>query len=844
MKKVLLILSIIIVVIIATLIAIPLFFKGDILQIIQNQSSRYIKAELKIGDMNLSMFKSFPDLNVSLKEVSLTGEKEFAGDTIVNIPLFEASVNLKSLISGNELIVNHILLKNCRLQPTVDTAGNANWDILIKKESNPNSTPESTETTTSTQEKGAEKGLRLNDIAIENLYIAYNDYQTSTYASVRSINLQLAGNFSESNTVIQILLALNDISYRQQNSVWVNKTDLKWDADIAANFQEKTFEIQKNDLAMNDLKLNLTGKVASIGDRYNVDLQLNAPDTKFESLLALVPKTLQHYIEGLKTSGDFKLDVQAKGDYYENHLPAFNAQLMVNNASIKYPELPESIQKINIDLNIGNPGGPTDSTRVDLKKMSFDIAGNPFNMFLTIANPNDPILDGGAVGVINFANLKKALPLKDITLQGVVTTDVTFKGKYQYIEKEQYEKFIAKGSIVMQDILFVNNEFPEGIAIPQGSIIITPAYLNLNKLQAKVYSSDFMLQGNISNYLPYLFKNETLKGSFSLTSNRINLNEFIIAQMKAAQADTLSAKSDSLAQQPASAQPSAAEGALEIPRNIDVQFATNIQTILFDRLTIRNVKGNISLNHAIANLKNLSMDMLNGNMVLNGQYNTVNPKTPVVDFNLKISDFDIHEAYNSFTFIKKSLPVAMNCQGQVSAAKKFAATLDKEMSPIMTTANGGGYLESKGILINDNPAMNQLASVLKNDELSRLSISQLKINFKLENGNIVVEPFKTTFAGNPVTISGNQSVDGQLDYNLSMTVNRKFFGKEINQLLKSIPGSDNIQNLDLDAKVGGTLDKPIIKPDLSKAIKAVSKEAEKELKGNVLKGLQNLFKKK
>lgn len=844
MKKVLLILSIIIVVIIATLIAIPLFFKGDILQIIQNQSSRYIKAELKIGDMNLSMFKSFPDLNVSLKEVSLTGEKEFAGDTIVNIPLFEASVNLKSLISGDELIVNHILLKNCRLQPTVDTAGNANWDILIKKESNPNSTPESTETTTSTQEKGAEKGLRLNDIAIENLYIAYNDYQTSTYASVRSINLQLAGNFSESNTVIQILLALNDISYRQQNSVWVNKTDLKWDADIAANFQEKTFEIQKNDLAMNDLKLNLTGKVASIGDRYNVDLQLNAPDTKFESLLALVPKTLQHYIEGLKTSGDFKLDVQAKGDYYENHLPAFNAQLMVNNASIKYPELPESIQKINIDLNIGNPGGPTDSTRVDLKKMSFDIAGNPFNMFLTIANPNDPILDGGAVGVINFANLKKALPLKDITLQGVVTTDVTFKGKYQYIEKEQYEKFIAKGSIVMQDILFVNNEFPEGIAIPQGSIIITPAYLNLNKLQAKVYSSDFMLQGNISNYLPYLFKNETLKGSFSLTSNRINLNEFIIAQMKAAQADTLPAKSDSLAQQPASAQPSAAEGALEIPRNIDVQFATNIQTILFDRLTIRNVKGNISLNHAIANLKNLSMDMLNGNMVLNGQYNTVNPKTPVVDFNLKISDFDIHEAYNSFTFIKKSLPVAMNCQGQVSAAMKFAATLDKEMSPIMTTANGGGYLESKGILINDNPAMNQLASVLKNDELSRLSISQLKINFKLENGNIVVEPFKTTFAGNPVTISGNQSVDGQLDYNLSMTVNRKFFGKEINQLLKSIPGSDNIQNLDLDAKVGGTLDKPIIKPDLSKAIKAVSKEAEKELKGNVLKGLQNLFKKK
>ena len=52
------------------------------------------------------------------------------------------------------------------------------------------------------------------------------------------------------------------------------------------------------------------------------------------------------------------------------------------------------------------------------------------------------------------------------------------------------------------------------------------------------------------------------------------------------------------------------------------------------------------------------------------------------------------------------------------------------------------------------------------------------------------------------------------------------------------------KNLDIDAKVEGTLSKPVIKPDLSKAIKAVTKAAEKELKGNLLQGIQNLFKKK
>ena len=829
-------------VVITALMVIPTFFTGDILQIIEKQSAKYINAKLKIGDMNLSMFISFPNLNVALKEVMITGQDEFAGDTVVYIPLFEASVNLKSLIAGDELIVNQLLLKNCRIAPTVNSEGKANWDILLSSDSQTSAT---TETPPDEPKGKAERGLRLNDIAIENLFITYNDFQHSTYASIADIDLKLNGNFSETNTLIDIFLALQNISYRHQNSVWINKTDLKWQAVIGANLKEMTFDIQKNDLALNDLKLDLTGNIGVGEDKYKLDLQLNAPDTKFASLLAMVPKTLQHYIEGLETSGDFKLNVTAKGEYYADHLPALQANLLVNNASVKYPELPEAIRQINIDLNVSNPGGPVDSTQLNLKKLSFDIAGNPFSMYLNISNPNDPVLAGGAVGVINFSNLKKALPLKDITLQGIVTTDMTFNGKYQYIEKEQYEKFIAKGNIILKDLLLVNAEFPEGISIPQGSVTITPAQLNLKQLQAKVFSSDFTLQGNISNYLPYVFKNETLKGNFSLHSNRINLNEFIIAQAKAARqtkSDTTArASADSIA---LTNKPTAAEGALEIPKNIDVQFTSNISTILFDNLTIRNVKGQISLDNAVATLKNLSMDMLEGKMVMNGQYNTANPKIPTVDFKLNISDFDIHAAYEAFTFLRKSIPVAMNCSGQVSAAMNFSSALDKEMSPVMTTANGGGYLESKGILINDNPAMNQLASVMKNDELSRLSISKLKIDFKLENGNIIVEPFKTSFAGNPVTIYGNQTVDGQLDYTLSMNIDRKFFGKDIDNLLKSIPGSDNIKNLDIDAKVEGTLSKPVIKPDLSKAIKAVTKAAEKELKGNLLQGIQNLFKKK
>lgn len=844
MKKVFIILAIILVLLLAALFIIPSFFKGDIIKIIQNQTEKHINAEVSIGDIELSMFKSFPNLNVAVKQVSISGKEEFAQDTIVRIPLFEASVNLKSLISGNEIIVNKVLLKDSRFAPLVTASGKANWDILISTDTTSTPAPRPEESTEKAKE---DKGLLFNDIAIEHLQISYTDLQNSTYAQIEDLSMQLSGNFSANHTLLKLALALQNISFRQQDNVWVNQMDFAWNTEIGANFEEQVYELQNSDLSINELRLNLSGKVAMLEDRYRIDLTMNAPDTKFESLLALIPKNFKHYLDGLNATGDFNLNVKASGDVYENHLPAIDAQLKVNQAEVQYSGLPEAIRKINIDLNIANPGGSPNATTLDLKRVSFDIAGNPFNMFLKVSQLDDPLLNGGANGTINFSNLKKALPLKDITLAGIITTDITLEGKYQYIEKEQYEKFTAKGNISLKDVLYKDADFPKGISVPQGSITITPARLNLNDLLVKINSSDFSLKGSISNYLPYIMKNETLNGNFSLSSQLINLNEFMAAPAKSTDSISPTNTTASPTATNASGANTASSGsALEIPRNLNLQLNTNIQSILFDKLTIKDVTGSVTLADAVATLKNLKMNMLNGSMVMNGKYNATKPQSPTVNFDLNVKNFDIKSAFNSFSFIRQSLPIAMNCQGLISSDMKFAATLDQNMELVMNSVNGNGFLESKEILINDNPAMTQLAGVLKNDELSRLSISYLKINFKLENGNIIIEPFKTTMAGNPVTIYGQQSVEGQLNYTFSANIDRKYFGKEINNLLQAIPGSNNIQNLDVDLKLEGTLDKPVVKPDLTKAVNALKKEAEKELKnkakGEIIKGLEKLFK--
>ena len=68
-----------------------------------------------------------------------------------------------------------------------------------------------------------------------------------------------------------------------------------------------------------------------------MDLQLKAPDTRFENLLALVPKEFRNQLDSIQTTGEFTLNATTKGSYYTGHLPRLYAELAIHDASLKYP---------------------------------------------------------------------------------------------------------------------------------------------------------------------------------------------------------------------------------------------------------------------------------------------------------------------------------------------------------------------------------------------------------------------------------------------------------------------------------------------------------------------------
>ena len=326
------------------------------------------------------------------------------------------------------------------------------------------------------------------------------------------------------------------------------------------------------------------------------DVTFAAKESDFKSFLGLVPAEYLKDLETVKTSGKLALSGFLKGDYVdEDHLPAFNLALSVVDGSLQYPDLPKSINNVQIELKVNNPGGSVDATYTALEKFHFELGANPFDASLFVTTPiSNLTFKGGLKGRIDLNSLADAIPMDSIDIKGIIDADVTLDGNYAMVEKEDYESIKASGFIKLSAFSFKSNDLPQGITISQSEMQITPLFISLNSFVSKIGQSDFSLDGKIENYLSYVLKDGVLKGKLNHSSTYINSNEFLTDETSATT--------------PA-AQDTAALVIVEVPKNIDFVLTSSIGKLDYDKLVITNAKGKITIR--------------DGKVLMDGSYNFV-----------------------------------------------------------------------------------------------------------------------------------------------------------------------------------------------------------------------------
>lgn len=811
MKKILKITGVIIAFVVLLLVALPYFFKDKIEVLVKEEGNKMLNAEFDFSSLDISLIRKFPLASVTLEDFYLKGVGEFESDTLVEIEKFSVSVNVLSLFSNEGFDISEVLLDGTSLKAVVLPDGAVNWDVMKESDST-DVVPEDTVTTEGTSSPFR---IRLKEFALNDFNLVYDDRKENIFAQIKDMDAVCTGDFGSARTMVNLNTDAEYVTFRMSGIPYVNNVEVEADIDIDADLENSKFTLNDNSLRINAIIASLNGWVAMKEEGMEMDIELNSNKIGFKEILSLIPAVYTKDFEGLKTEGTAILSANAQGMLIgDSIVPQFNVAFDVKDAHFKYPSLPAGVDNINISAKVNNPGGSIDATVVTVNPFSFVMAGNPFALTAGVSTPiSDLHFDVTAKGKLDLGKVKDIYPLEDMQLNGVLNANLGVEGNISSIEKEKYDKINANGILSLNDMLLQMEDIPN-VNIKNSVFTFTPRYLKLNETTVGIGENDVTFDSRFENYIGYIFKGTTLKGELNVKSNRFNLNDFMTAESATVEEET------AVAENVETVADTASMGVIKVPDNIDFRMQVAFGEVLFDNMKFNNMEGLLLIKDSKVDMKNLSLNTMGGDVVLNGYYSTQKEKAPHFNAAFKLNGIEFAKAYDDLNIVRTLAPVFSNLTGDFSGSMNIDTQLDEEMSPIASTINGGGALHTKDLSLSNVGIIQTVADIVKKPELKNLKAKDLNVDFAIENGRLTTKPFDIKLGDYKMNLSGSTGLDQTIDYKGEITI-----PTTVGKLSKL--GT-------VDMLIGGTFKSPKVSIDMASLAKKAASSAAESLLDKVL----------
>ncbi|RTY84254.1 AsmA family protein [Flavobacterium sp. LS1P28] len=810
LKKVLKIIGILVILLVLTLFAAPFLFKDQIKAKISQVINEKVDAKVTFAEADLSLFKNFPNANVTLEKLVIINKAPFEGDTLLSLGELNLKMSIKELFKGkNEaIVIDGITSKNGLINIIFNKDGLGNYDIALKEKK------------TAADGTSSPLSLKIQEYKIENFKFRYIDESSKIKMVVDSLNHEGTGDFAAQKLDL-VTKSTAKISLDMEQVNYMKNVALTLDAVLGIDLEKSKYTFKENKALINQLPLEFDGFIQMVEAGQQYDLKFKTPTSSFKNFLGIIPAAYASRLDNVKTTGDFTVAGFAKGLYSDTTVPKFNIEIASHNASFKYPDLPKTVQNIIIDTKITNETGILNDTYVNIDQLSFKIDQDVFNAKANIKNiTQNALVDAMLKGTINLSNLSKAYPIKlDKPLSGILKADVTTKFDMQSVEKSQYENIKNAGTMSVSGFNYAD-ENGKTMNISNALIQFNPSQVNLKELNATTGKSDISVTGILENFYGFIFRNQELKGNFYMNSKQLAIDDFMTTGETT---KTKTKKAD----------------AMKIPAFLNCTLTAKATTVLYDNLTLKDVSGKLIVKDEKVTLENVKTSIFGGTIAVNGAVSTKG-KTPVFNMDLRLNQVDIAQSFNQLDLLKKIAPISGIINGKLNSSIKLNGNLDATaLTPDLKTLTGDllGQLLSTTVNSTNSTLLTALGANLKFIDVSKINLNDLKAAVTFKDGKVNVKPFDIKYKDIKATIGGTHGFDQSMNYNLKFDVPAKYLGSEANALIAKLSAADaaKLESFPINAVLVGNFTNPKITTDINNAVAKLTTQLINQQKDRLVK---------
>lgn len=844
------------------LILLPIIFADTITEKVKVLANKNLEGELNFNDSELSFFKHFPSLTLTLHEFNLNGSKPFKNKSLISAKEIGFGIDVWSAVFGNQTQIEEIFLENAKINVQVNRKGEANYNIYKSNSKENNTSSESA-------------SLALENIQINNSELVYNDKSTKINIEAKGFNYKGKGDLLKANFNLKTSARIDSLSFAYDQKEYLKNKKVKANLITKINTNSLSFVFEKNDLVINKLPVEFTGFFDFLKNGYQMDFKLKTENSDLEDLFTALPaeyvswmnetkmkgttsafltlkgkyiaseklspelnfniKVRDGYVKhskapypvediflnldtklpnldinqlkirldslyfdinknklsailisdgfgkkitidskikskldlsfvsnalqipNFKLAGNLDADIISKGNYNkeDKKFPVTKGNFELKNGLIQTAYYPKPIQNINLKANLNSPTGNFKDASFILSPANFTFEGESFNMKALFKNFDDVNYDIKAKGTLNVARIYKVFSQKGLDVDGYIKADVSLAGKQSDATNGNLNSLKNSGTLEVKNIKTTSNYLAKPFLIENGLFTFNQDKMNFSNFNGKYGSSDIAMSGNLENVINFvLSENQILKGNFNLTSNFLNVNEFIPTITEETD-DEKTAKTE-------------ISGVIEIPTNLDVTIQTNALKTKYDDITIDNLRGNLLIQNGSLKLTNGNLGIIGATAKMEAFYKNEGTQKAYFDYKINASEFDIKRAYNEIKMFREIVTAAESAEGIVGLNYSIKGVLNNQMEPVMPSLEGSGTLSVKKVKMKGFKLLNIVSSKTENPDIKDPDVTKVDIKTTIKNNIVTIDRFKFKVAGFRLRFEGQTSLDGKL--NLKMRI--------------------------------------------------------------------------
>ncbi len=482
MKKIIIVLSVIVSLLLFAAILLPVFFKDTIRRHLQMIIEENVDAHVYFDadKFGLTLFKNFPNPTATIGDFGIIGKEPFEGDTLISAESFHITINLFSLF-GDNFRIRSIFLDRPVINVLIDETGAANYEIIKEEE---DSVAEDT--------TASAFSLSIEHWAVRDGRIRYRDKTMDFEMFFDGFNHHGGGNITADVFDLGTYTAIDRTFVEYENTAYLAGQKIVADINLNMNMKDWVFTFLDNEIRVNDFPLSFDGSVAMPGDDINMDISFASENASVKGLYSLIPAVFTEEYEGINAEGTLSFSGFVKGVYNDDSMPAYELKLNAENGMIAYPDLSKPIRNINLDMLVATKDGNYENTMVDIRKMHFEMGGNPVDGSLLIKNLHDYDMKADLKARLNLAELNTIFPIEGLEMKGLFAIDLKAEGVYDSVRKIMPA---IDASMSMKGGYIKSTEFPKALENMSFHSNFTSPTGKMEDAQLKVKDFKMAMQG-------------------------------------------------------------------------------------------------------------------------------------------------------------------------------------------------------------------------------------------------------------------------------------------------------------------------------------------------------------